>query len=91
MISTYNVDPPTMKNLMRIVRCELKVYGFIVGNLMPKYGEAFYAEVPKWIADGAIKYTEDVKIGLEQTGQAILDVQTGKNTGKSVIVVAKDV
>lgn len=91
MISTYNVEPPTMKNLMRIVRSELKIYGFVVSTLMRKYAEAFYAEVPKWIASKKIKYTEDIRTGLEHVGQAILDVQTGKNVGKSVIIVGADI
>ena len=80
-----------MKNLMCIIHFELKVYGFVIATLLPKYKEAFYSEVPKWIASGKVKYLEDAKKGLEHTGQAILDLLLGKSMGKSVILVGEDV
>ena len=46
--------------------------------------------MPKKLASGEIKYTEDITRGLENAGHAILDVQTGKNKGKSVVVVAEE-
>lgn len=49
-------------------------------------GETFEAAV----ARGEIKYLEDRKLGLEHAGEAIVDVQTGRNKGKSVIVVAQE-
>lgn len=45
--------------------------------------------MPAKVARGEIKYQEDKTIGLERAGEAILSVLTGKNTGKSVIVVAE--
>jgi hypothetical protein len=36
------------------------------------------------------RYTEHITRGLENVGQAILDVQVGRNEGKSVIIVADD-
>lgn len=85
MISANNGDSPHVKNLGMIVAHDLKVFGFIVGTLSYKYEEAFYKEVPKLVACGKIKYTEDVKRSLREVGQAIYDVQTGANKGKSVI------
>lgn len=66
------------------------MYGFIVGSLADKYEEPFYKEVPAKIASGEFKLKEDLKHGLEKAGEAILDVQTGKNKGKSVIIVAEE-
>lgn len=85
MISTANGHSPHIKNLGMIVAHDLKVYGFIVGTLSHKYEEEFYREVPRRIAAGEIRYTEDVKKGLPAVGQAIYEVQTGGNKGKSVI------
>ena len=90
MISQYNSAPYTLKNLMYIVRQELHVNGFVVETLLPKYSEDFYAEIPKMVARGEIQYLEDVKRGLEWAGHAILDVQRGKNSGKSVIIVSEE-
>jgi NADPH-dependent curcumin reductase CurA len=36
------------------------------------------------------RYNEQRYKGLDSVGQAILDVQTGKNTGKVIIVVAEE-
>lgn len=90
MISQYNEKPYTMQNLMTIVRNELHVHGFIVSSYLPKYRDEFYREVPGKIARGEIKYIEDAKKGLEYAGHAILDVQRGRNHGKSVIIVAEE-
>lgn len=76
------------QNLMNIVRQEIKLYGFIVNSILAKYKDAFYAEVPALIASGEFKLKEDLAKGLESVGEAILAVQKGTNTGKSVIVVA---
>ncbi|KZP04315.1 NAD-P-binding protein [Athelia psychrophila] len=90
MISVYNGTPYPLQNAINIVSRQISMHGFIVGSLAHKYDELFYAEVPAKLASGAIKYTEDRTLGLERVGEAILDVQTGKNTGKSVIIVAEE-
>lgn len=66
----------------------LNVQGFIVSNILKKYNDAFYTEIPSKVASGEIKYLEYTKRGLEASGQTLLDVLTGKNTGKAIIVVA---
>jgi hypothetical protein len=50
----------------------------------------FYSEFPAKIAKGDIKQREHVYRGLEQAGQAILDVQKGDNTAKAVVILADD-
>lgn len=67
----------------------LKVYGVFHTRLHLKYVEEFFEVVPRMVARGEIRYAEDCKYGLEHAMEAIVDVQTGKNKGKSVIVVAK--
>lgn len=90
MITGYNGEAPPVKHLSNIFARELKVYGFLVRSLHPKHLSDFYNTVPKLLADGTIKYTEEITKGLEYAGHAILDVQTGKNKGKSVILVAEE-
>ncbi len=92
MISGYNGAAPPVKNLMQIVGRQLKISGFLYSHplLLEKYEEEFYREIPKGLASGKIKYTEDLTYGLENGGHAIHNVQTGKNVGKSVVVVGKD-
>ncbi|OSD00542.1 NAD-P-binding protein [Trametes coccinea BRFM310] len=91
MISEYNTtERYTVKNLMNIVTKELTVQGFVVGTIRPKYEEWFYSTWPKRVASGEIKYKEDRVYGLENAGQAIADVQSGRNFGKSVVIVAEE-
>ena len=87
MISGYNSEAPPVKNLPLIFVKELRIYGVLLKNLIPKYGEAFHREIPARVASGEIRYFEDVTEGLENAGQAIYDVQTGRNNGKSVVRV----
>ncbi|GBE89550.1 Zinc-type alcohol dehydrogenase-like protein [Sparassis crispa] len=88
-ISEYNNETPyPVKNLKLILYKELQISGFIVTGLYAKYDEQFYKEIPKRVASGEIKYSEDFTEGLENAGQAILDVQLGKNNGKKIIRVA---
>ena len=89
MISTYNNPQPyTMQNLPLIVRKSLSLHGFTLLDFLEKYREQFYAEFPKMVKDGRIKYTEDVSEGLQNAGEAILDVQMGRNKGKKIVMVA---
>ncbi|EKM57440.1 uncharacterized protein PHACADRAFT_206354 [Phanerochaete carnosa HHB-10118-sp] len=90
MISQYNATPYTLMNLMAIVRNALHLHGVLVMQLLPKYRDEFYREVPGMVARGEIKYIEDAKRGLEWAGHAISDVQQGKNHGKSVIIVNEE-
>ena len=90
MISEYNSAPYHIKNLTQIFAKELSIFGFIVSSLLPKYEELFYEEMAKLVASGHIQFREDRSYGLEHAGQAILDVQKGRNNGKKVIVVAED-
>ena len=76
--------------MILIVGKSLSITGFIVGNLEPKYGAAFYSEIPAQVKNGEIKYTEELNEGLESTGLALYNVQAGKNKAKSVVVVAHE-
>lgn len=79
------------QNLAKIIYTEIQIIGYLVfGKLEPVYREEFEANFPKLIKDGKIKYTEDITRGLEHAGEAILAQQEGRNTGKSVVIVAEE-
>ena len=90
-ISEYNGGPAyPIRNMKLVFGKEIKIYGFVLISILHKYEEDFYKEVPKLVASGEIQYREDVTEGLEYAGHAIRAVQSGANTGKSVVIVAKD-
>ncbi|TDL20588.1 NAD-P-binding protein [Rickenella mellea] len=83
-------NPPYIpKNLQLVIGKTLTIRGFVVTVFEDQYKEDFYAEIPSRVAKGELKYVEDVTVGLEGVGQALLNVQTGANRGKSVIRVSQ--
>ncbi|THU97165.1 alcohol dehydrogenase [Dendrothele bispora CBS 962.96] len=91
MISGYNnKEGVHMKNLMNIVARRISMNGFIQSDLSSTWSTEFNRLVPKKLVSGEIKFTEDISKGLEKAGDALLEVQTGKNNGKKVVLVAED-
>ncbi|KAL0576962.1 hypothetical protein V5O48_005033 [Marasmius crinis-equi] len=91
MISEYNnKEGSKLKNLWTIFGRSLHIHGFLVFDLAPKWQDEFYKVVPPLVAKGELKHREDITKGLEHTGDALLQVQSGKNFGKKVILVAED-
>ena len=68
----------------------IKMQGFIIfddyGHL---YGE-FYQQMSVWVAEGRIKFREDVVDGLENASEAFIGLLEGKNFGKLVVRIAQD-
>jgi NADPH-dependent curcumin reductase CurA len=69
-----------------ILRRSLKLQGFIVSNYRDRI-PAFIGDMSGWLAEGKIKYREDVVEGLENAPQAFLGLFTGDNFGKLVVRV----
>ena len=91
MISGYNTSEVyPVKTLMKIVSKQLHIHGFIVTDLQSKYQREFYSSFVGRVGRGEIKYKEHLLVGLERAGEGILDVQSGRNFGKCVIVVGED-
>ncbi|OAN75283.1 NADP-dependent oxidoreductase [Sulfitobacter sp. EhC04] len=64
----------------------LTVTGFIIANHWDRYGE-FLKEVAPMVADGRVKYEEDITEGLKNAPQAFMDMLRGGNTGKTIVKV----
>lgn len=69
-----------------ILRMKVKVQGFIIFDSFPKstYGE-FVRDMTGWLADGTVRYKEQVVEGLENAPAALNDVLTGRSFGKMVV------
>ncbi|KAJ3544722.1 hypothetical protein NMY22_g2672 [Coprinellus aureogranulatus] len=90
MISGYNTGGAPITKGIQIVAKSISMHGFIVSRLEHKYDEKFYKEIPKLVAEGKLKYREQVYDGLQKVGDAIADVQKGLNKAKAVIKVADE-
>ncbi|KAF8588275.1 NAD(P)-binding protein [Ramaria rubella] len=91
-ISAYNGEGPPIKNFHEVFTKSIKIEGYALPDLWLKisYSDQFYAEIPKLVADGKIKYREHKYHGLRKGEQALSDVHTGVNEGKAVIIVAEE-
>ncbi|MBS2008399.1 MAG: NADP-dependent oxidoreductase [Cyanobacteria bacterium SZAS TMP-1] len=96
LIAGYNDSaPPPGPNmapaLMRLILTRrLTLRGFIVSDFGSQRGE-FLKDVSTWIAQGKIKYLEDVVAGLENAPRAFQGLLRGENFGKLVVRVAEPV
>lgn len=96
VIANYNDTalphgPDRMGLLIRtLLTKRIKMQGFIIfDDYGPRYGE-FFAQMSEWLAEGRIKFREDVVIGLENAPQAFIGLLEGKNFGKLIVRVAND-
>jgi NADPH-dependent curcumin reductase CurA len=66
----------------------IKMQGFIIfDDYGHRYGE-FYQQMSAWLAEGRIKYREDIVEGLENAPEAFIGLLEGKNFGKLVVRIA---
>ncbi|PFH47748.1 hypothetical protein AMATHDRAFT_151392 [Amanita thiersii Skay4041] len=75
MISQYNTDI---------------IEGFIVIDWHEKYEQEFYEVVPREVSAGRIKYIFQAYHGLDHAAEAFLQLMTGGNVGKSVLILSDD-
>jgi NADPH-dependent curcumin reductase CurA len=68
----------------------IKMQGFIIfDDYGHRFGE-FFAQMSLWLANGQIKFKEDVVNGLENAPQAFIGLLEGRNFGKLIVQVAQD-
>ena len=73
-----------------LLKKRIKIQGFIVNDSYALRHGAFLEDMNRWVADGSIKYREDVIEGLENAPSALIGLLEGKNFGKLVVRVGHD-
>jgi NADPH-dependent curcumin reductase CurA len=89
MIAGYNERMPGPPNLMRIVRRRLTVQGVLFMDLQDM-GPDFELDMPRWIAEGRVKWHETVFEGIEKAPEAFLGLFSGTNLGKMIVRLGPD-
>lgn len=84
MIAQYNSAPYPIRNLSAILVNRIRMQGFIVTELMPRWPAAL-AELGEHVVTGRIKYRETVVDGLEQAPAALIGMLHGQNFGKQLV------
>lgn len=66
------------------------VRNLFVGDYVESHHDAFLAEMGPWVADGQVKYREDIREGLETIPAAFAEMLKGGNFGKMLVRVGED-
>ncbi len=96
LVADYNATaapqgPDRLPGFMRSVLTKsLTVRGFIQSEFLPTHGQDFLRDMTEWVADGSIRYREDVVEGLEAAPEAFRGLLTGANFGKLLVQVSPD-
>lgn len=94
LISQYNATslpegPDRMGALMgTLLVKKIRMQGFIIFDSFPNLYPKFAADMQQWIAEGKMKYREQIVEGLENAPEAFMGLLEGKNFGKLVVKVA---
>ena len=93
LIAHYNNEPAEgldrLPGFMRaVLRKSLTVRGFIQREFVDQRPD-FLTEASAWIADGRLKFREDIVDGLENAPEAFIGLLQGKNFGKLIIRVSE--
>lgn len=90
LIAQYNQagpfpGPDRLPLLMRqILTKSLTLRGFIQREFIDQRPE-FHRQMAAWIADGSVRYREDIVVGLERAPQAFIGMLQGRNFGKLIV------
>jgi NADPH-dependent curcumin reductase CurA len=89
-ISQYNLERPEptfAPGLLIVFRARME--GFLINDYAHRFAEA-YARLARWLADGKLRYREDVTEGLENAPRAFIGLLRGENRGKALVRVAPE-
>lgn len=89
-ISQYNNtgEMYAPKNYLAILPARATMRGIVVMDYVKEYAEAGM-QMATWMMEGKFKAREDVRDGLENFPEVLMDLFTGDNNGKLVLKVAE--
>ena len=96
LVADYNATaapdgPDRLPGFMRsVLTRSLTVRGFIQDEFTASHGRDFVREMTGWVADGSVRYREDVVEGLRSAPDAFRGLLTGRNFGKLLVRVSED-
>jgi NADPH-dependent curcumin reductase CurA len=96
LVADYNSEgstegPDRLPGFMRLVlRKSLTVRGFIQSEFTRSHGRDFVRDMSAWVADGSVRYREDVVEGLHAAPEAFRGMLAGHNFGKLLVRVSED-
>jgi NADPH-dependent curcumin reductase CurA len=96
LIAHYNdragasTGPDRLPMLIRnVLSKSLTTRGFIQRKFVDQRPD-FYRQAGEWIAQGKLRYREDVVDGIENAPAAFIDLLRGRNFGKLIVRVSEN-
>lgn len=68
----------------------VQVQNLFVGDYVEDHHDAFLADMGPWVAEGNVKYLEDIREGFETLPQAFAEMLKGGNFGKTLVRISDD-
>ncbi len=96
LVANYNATsapdgPDRLPGFMaQFLTKSLTVRGFIQDEFTKSHGRDFVRDMTGWVADGSVRYREDIVQGLENAPEAFRGMLAGKNFGKLLVQVGED-
>jgi len=88
LIAEYGATEPVPgPGWMHALVRRITVQGFLMRDHLHRR-DAFIDDMVGWLADGSIRYHEDVTEGFENVPAAFIGMLSGRNLGKSVVALA---
>jgi NADPH-dependent curcumin reductase CurA len=86
-ISQYNLERPEPTfHPGALIVFRARMEGFLVSDYAHRFEEAA-PRLARWVAEGKIRYREDVTEGLENAPRAFIGMLNGENRGKTLVKV----
>jgi NADPH-dependent curcumin reductase CurA len=87
-ISQYNLERPEPTfHPGALIVYRARMEGFLISDYAHRFDEAAM-RLARWVAEGKIKWREDVTEGLENAPKAFMGMLRGENRGKALVKVA---
>jgi NADPH-dependent curcumin reductase CurA len=88
-VSQYNLAEPELapRNLSFLIVFRARMQGFLVTDYAHRFDEGL-RRLGRWLADGKLRYREDVTEGLENAPGAFIGMLNGANRGKTLVKIA---
>jgi hypothetical protein len=90
LIALYNGVAQTGRDwlgdtMLTVLRRSLLIRGFIHSEFVPDYYDEFLEEIGRLVANGEIRYREQIMEGLEAAPSAFIGMLEGRNFGKVIV------
>ena len=85
-ISQYNLAEPELapRNLGFLIVFRARLEGFLIYDYAHRFPEGL-ARLGRWLAEGKLRYREEVTEGLENAPAAFMGMLRGENRGKALV------